>query len=432
VLIQFSVENFRSIRERQTLNMAASRYFKDLEDANTFHAGLPGDFPRLLKSAVIYGPNAAGKTSIVEAIAFMEGMVLHSAKGSQAGEKIEVAPFALSASTRNADSEFEIALVADGVRYQFGFRANTERITEEWLFAFPNGHLQKWYQRAFDAPTGQYVYKFSPLFAGGRKRTDWKEQTRANALFVSTAIQLNNEQLKPFFDWFQEKIAVLGKHTALNIPFVTSGDTNSICIEDDVRRKRVVDFLNLADLSIEDLKITSHRFSADSLPEDMPPAMRDEMTRHMKDQTFHDVAFLHRDLESGELVSLDEQVESDGTRGLYAFAGPWLDVIDNDRVLIVDEIDTSLHPLIVHQLVRLLQTQGKRAQLVFTTHDTSIMSAKVMRRDQIWFVERGTAKSTRLYSLAEFSVREQEAIEKGYLGGRYGAIPLLRDLRFDG
>jgi hypothetical protein len=249
---------------------------------------------------------------------------------------------------------------------------------------------------------------------------------------VSTAIQLNNEQLKPFFDWFQEKIAVLGRHTALNTPFVTSNYTNSICIEDDARRKRVVDFLNLADLSIEDLKITSHRFSPDSLPEDMPPLMRDEMMRHMKDQTFHDVAFLHRDLESGDLVSLDEQVESDGTRGLYAFAGPWLDVMDNDRVLIVDELDTSLHPLIVHQLVRLLQTQGKHAQLVFTTHDTSIMSAKVMRRDQVWFVERGTTKSTRLYSLAEFSVREQEAIEKGYLGGRYGAIPFLRDLTFNG
>jgi uncharacterized protein len=224
---------------------------------------------------------------------------------------------------------------------------------------------------------------------------------------------------------------VLGRHTAINTPFVTSGYTSSLCLEDSERRRREVDFLNLADLSIEDLKITSHRFSADALPEDMSPAMRDEMTRHMKDQTFHDVVFLHRDLESGELISLDEQVESNGTRGLYAFACPWLDVMDNDRVLIVDELDTSLHPLIVHQLVRLLQTQGKHAQLVFTTHDTSIMSAKLLRRDQIWFVERGSAKSTRLYSLAEFSVREQEAIEKGYLGGRYGAIPFLRDLRFD-
>jgi hypothetical protein len=428
VLIQFSVENYRSIRERQTLSMTASRYFKDLEDSNTFDAGLGSDFPRLLRTAVIYGPNAAGKTSLVQAMNFMETLVLSSAKDMQAGEKLGVEPFALSASTRQAPSEFEIALIEGGVRYQFGFCATKERVTEEWLFAYPNGHLQKWYQRVYDPHSDSYAFKFSPSFTGGRKRSDWKSQTRPNALFLSTAVMLNNEQLKPVFSWFQERVATVGTVNS----FVTSSYTSRVCIEDTELRRRVVDFLNVADLGVEDIKVSSRRFSAEFLPDDMSPALREDVLSRMKDRTFHDVTFLHKDPDTGEVVGLDEEFESDGTRGLYAFAGPWLDVLDHDRVLIVDELDTSLHPLIVHQLVRLLNQHNSKAQLIFTTHDTSILSQRILRRDQIWFVDKGPKKATKLYSLADFSVRDQEAIEKGYLAGRYGAIPFLKDVEFHG
>jgi len=428
VLIQFSVENYRSIRERQTLSMTASRYFKDLEDSNTFDSGLGGDFPRLLRAAVIYGPNAAGKTTLVQAMNFVENLVIGSAKDMQANEKLDVEPFRLSATTRDQPSEFEIAIVEGGVRYQFGFAATGNRIVEEWLFAYPNGHMQKWYHRVYDASSETYAYKFSPAFAGGRKRTDWKAQTRANALFLSTAVLLNNEQLKPVFDWFQTRVATLGRTEV----FATAAYTSRVCLEDAEKRKRVVSFLNLADLNIEDLTVATRTFSAEFLPSDMSPALRDDVVKQMKDRTFHDVTFLHRDAESGELVGFDEDLESHGTRGLYAFAGPWLDVLDNDRVLFVDELDTSLHPLIVHQLVRVLNRANSKAQLIFTTHDTSILSQRILRRDQIWFVDKGPTKATKLYSLADFSVREQEAVEKGYLSGRYGAIPFLKDLELHG
>ncbi|KVL19097.1 hypothetical protein WJ45_28600 [Burkholderia ubonensis] len=428
MLIQFSVENFGSIRDRQTLSMTASRYFKDLDDGNTFDSGLGEGFPRLLRSAVIYGPNAAGKTTIVQAMNFVENLVIGSAKDMQANEKLLLEPYRLSSATRNAPSEFEIAIIEDGVRYQFGFAATKDQVVEEWLFAYPNGHLQKWYQRVFDFESGVYEYKFSPSFLGGRKRADWKEQTRANALFLSTAILLNNEQLKPVFDWFQRRVATLGR----NELFSTSAYTSRECLRDPEKRKRVVSFLNLADLGVEDLNVSTRSFTPDVLPSDLSPSVREGILKEMKDRTFHDVTYLHRDPESGELIPLEEELESDGTRGLYAFAGPWLDVIDHDRVLFVDELDTSLHPLIVHQLVRLLNQAGTKAQLIFTTHDTTILSQHILRRDQIWFVDKGPSKATRLYSLADFSVREQEAIEKGYLSGRYGAIPFLKDFGIHG
>lgn len=428
MLIQFSVENFGSIRDRQTLSMTASGYFKDLDDGNTFDSGLGEGFPRLLRSAVIYGPNAAGKTTIVRAMNVVEGLVIGSAKDTQANEKLDVEPYRLSSATRNAPSEFEVAIIEDGVRYQFGFAATKDRIIEEWLFAYPNGHLQKWYHRAFEPGSGEYTYKFSPSFAGGRKRADWKEQTRKNALFLSTAILLNNEQLKPVFDWFHKRVATLGRGEL----FTTSAYTSRECLSDPEKRKRVVSFLNLADLGVEDLTISARSFSADLLPIGISPAVRDDILAQMKDRTFHDVTYLHRDPDSGDLIALEEELESDGTRGLYAFAGPWLDVIDHSRVLFVDELDTSLHPLIVHQLVRLLNKANTNTQLIFTTHDTTILSQHILRRDQIWFVDKGPTKATKLYSLADFSVREQEAIEKGYLSGRYGAIPFLKDLDIHG
>jgi AAA15 family ATPase/GTPase len=145
-----------------------------------------------------------------------------------------------------------------------------------------------------------------------------------------------------------------------------------------------------------------------------------------------EATFIREDVESRESVEFKEEEESDGTRALFAFAGPWLDVIENERVLFVDDLDTSLHPLLVHHLVKLLHQEGKKAQLIFTTHDTTILSQKLLRRDQVWFMEKGEKYETHLYPLADFSPRDNEAIERGYLNGRYGGIPFLKDLDFYG
>lgn len=426
MLLDFSVTNYRSIRERQTLSMAASAYFKELESLNTFDAGTGEKAPRLLRSAVLYGPNASGKSTLIQALDFMQDRVLHSQKESQAGDEIDTVPFKLSAASRADDSEFEIAFVELGVRYEYGFCCNRQRFTEEWLYAYPQGRAQKWFHRVFDAEAGKDAYKFSSLFEGERKRQDWKDLTRSNALFLSTAIQLNNEQLRPVFDWFQHRLRVVASTSELH-----AGYTVSRC-KDDGEKAKVVGFMNSADLSIADIRLKETPLSAELLPKGFPAQVKEELLQKAKGQQFMSVKFVHADTETGEPIEFTENEESDGTRALFAFAGPWLDVTENERVLVVDELDTSLHPLLVQHLVKLLHHTGSKAQLIFTTHDTTLLSQKLLRRDQVWFMEKDETRATQLYPLSKFSPRENEAVERGYLNGRYGGIPFLKDLDFYG
>lgn len=426
MLIEFSVKNYRSILERQTLSMAASRYFKEMYLTNTFEAGATESLPRLLRTCAIYGPNASGKSNMVRALGFMRNLVINSAKDSQANEGIDVQPFKLTAASRTSDSEFEIIFIEDGVRYQYGFCCNEKQITEEWLLVYPEGRMRRWFQRVFDPESSQDQYRFSPLFHGGRKRQDWKDQTRPNALFLSTALQLNNEQLKPVLAWFQKRLKVIGLNHGL-----MSDYTVNRCKE-EVQKKRTLEFLNEADLSIADIHIKTQPFSPDALPKNLSVALREEISEQMKGKEVFDVKFLRKDVENDEPIEFSPEEESEGTLALFAFAGPWLDLIDNERVLVVDELNASLHPLIVHHLLKRLYINNCKAQLIFNTHDTTILSQKILRRDQIWLMEKDKKNSTRIYPLSDFSPRENEAIERGYLNGRYGGIPFLKDLDFYG
>lgn len=430
MLIEFTATNFRSIRSPQTLSLVASKSLKEKGlEGNVFEAGISEDgLPRLLRSAAVYGPNAAGKSTLVGALSFMRRWVLNSAQKAQVGESIkEVQPFRLSAESRKQDSEFEIHFIADGIRYQYGFSLNTERITGEWLIAYPLGKPQRWFERVFDTSSQKYQFKFSTSLLGGKKlHNDRASLTIGNALYLSVAVQKGNEQLLPAFSWFQKRLKIVSA-----IDHIGSGFTERMC-ETPAEKKRVLDFMNSADISVHDIAIEKKTFSRDQLPSDMPSAIKDEISQALDGKTINEAKFLHKDVDNGDLVAFDEEDESDGTRSLFAFAGPWLDVLCNDYVLIVDEIDTSLHPLVVHHLVRLLNCHNGRAQLVFTTHDTTLLSQRILRRDQIWFIEKDQDNATRLYSLADFSIRENEAIEKGYLNGRYGAIPFLSKLDFYG
>ena len=427
MLIEFSVANFRSILGRQTLSMTASCYFKELESSNTFVPGEDDGVPRLLRSTVLYGPNASGKSTLIQALRFVRDQVLNSQKESQAGDAIDVFPFKLTTASREADSEFEITFFEQGVRYEYGFCCNRERFTEEWLIAYPLGRAQKWFHRVFDTKSGKDIYKFSGSFLGGKTRHGlWQEQTRPNALFLSTVIQLNNEQLKPAFDWFKLRLRVVDSVRGLS-PSYTLGRCGK-----DEDRQRVVKFMNSADLSIADIQLKETVFSPDSLPKELPPSLREELMRNMAGKKLVEPLFFHKDVNTAETVEFDESEESDGTRALFAIAGPWLDVVENERVLVVDELDTSLHPLLVHHIVKSLHHGGTKAQLIFTTHDTTLLSQKLLRRDQVWFMEKDNKSATHLYPLSDFSPRDNEAIERGYLNGRYGGIPFLKDLDFYG
>lgn len=338
---------------------------------------------------------------------------MDSAK-EQRGDSVPVVPFLLDSATEKSPSEFEAIFIADGVRYQYGFSATSERIHEEWLFAYPNGRAQKWFGRAWDAEKKTYAWeKCKPLT--GQKQT-WQESTRQNALFLSTAVQLNSKQLQPVYDWFRKTL-----RTA-NFAGLSPSFTASLC-KNPEQREKVLAFLKAADLDIQNVIVESEKFSAKHLPDDMP------------DNEIFDIKTVHQSVE-GRLVSFNFDDESDGTKKFFAFAGPWLDALKKGFVLIIDELHDNLHPKMVQFLVQLFhnsETNPKNAQLIFTTHETSILSQEIFRRDQIWFCEKGNDQSTRLFPLTDFSPRKgRENLEANYLAGRYGALPYLRSLKNTG
>lgn len=421
MLIEFKVTNFRSIRETQTLSMVASSD-KDLA-SNTFDTGIAG-LPKLVRSAAIYGPNAAGKSNLIAALAFVENMVTDSARKAQVGEPIEIQPFRLSAQNRSQDSEFELHFIAEGVRYQYGFTLNSERITSEWLYAYPSGAAQKWFQRRYDAATNKDVYKFSAFLGEAKARIDRKHFTIANNLYLSVAVKNNSQKLLPAFTWFQKKLQIIP-----SMNHIGAGNTSNFCLEPEGKIK-ILAYMNAAGISVRDFTVNKKTFSQDDFPQGFPEELK---SRLLKDGVARfDTKFLYQENDSNNLIPFDLDDESDGTRALFAFASHWVEMLANDEVLFIDEIDSSLHPLLVHHLVQLLNCANSKAQLIFTTHDTTLLSQHMLRCDQIWFAEKDKQQSTQLYSLAEFSPRKNEAIEKGYLNGRYGAIPFLSKLDFYG
>jgi len=254
----------------------------------------------------------------------------------------------------------------------------------------------------------------------------WQKATRQNGLFLSTAIQLNNEQLKPVFNWFQQKLAVILPGGDINLQFSIEQ-----CASED-GKKRVMKFMNSADISIMGIELKKMPFSPDILPPNMPQEIKEHFIRNFQGKEMTNVRFLHK-TDSEEIVSFDISDESGGTQRLFAFAGPLLDVLSKGRILFVDELDTSLHPLMVRFLISLIhnpEVNRSNAQLVFTTHDTSVLDTEIFRRDQVWFVEKDPEGATKLYPLTEFSPRKGEALERGYLHGRYGALPFIGEFKF--
>jgi AAA15 family ATPase/GTPase len=418
MFIEFSVTNWRSIKTVQTLSLSAAKG-NELASTNTFDPHAPAT-NTLLRTAAIYGPNAAGKSNIILALKMMKQMVLTSASKSQLGDEIAVQPFRLDSETEAQPSEFEIIFVANGVRYQYGFAANATRVTEEWLYASPSGRPQRWLGRAWDGAA--YQWETSGALAGPKQL--WQESTRENALFLSTAVQLNNKQLMPVFDWFKQTLKIA------NIAGWHRGFTSGLC-ENDASRGKVLAFLKAADLDINDVQVESEPFSAKHLPDDLPPAMVDELLTDLKDRNFVKINTIHQSAQ-GKPVSFELKDESAGTRKFFAMTGPWLDALERGRILVIDELNDQLHPKMLQFLIQLFhdnETNPHNAQLIFTTHETSILSQQVFRRDQIWFCEKDNGQATRLFPLTDFSPRKgREDLEANYLAGRYGALPWLRPL----
>lgn len=416
MLIEFRTQNFRSLRDEQVLSLVASTD-KTLLDTHAQATGLAAA-PHLLKSAVVYGANASGKSNLIKALQYMQRVVLESAvlQPGQAFNRLQ--PFKLDAVSAQQPTRFEVTFLLDGVRYQYGFAMTAQRIVSEQLLVYKAFKPQRWFERRFDEASGKDVYAFGPGLKGAKHL--WEGATRPNALFLSVAVQLNSEALQPVFDWFANRLVVFNELSPLSPQFSLQ------MLKQEAQRKAMCAFLRAADTSIADIEVTTRQAMVHSIPFDMAAGKREEQAR---EQEVDEVKF-HHVTEQGKAV-FDLMDESSGTRNLLFLTGPMLDILRKGLTLLVDELDNSLHTMLVQSLVRLFhrpEVNTGGAQLVFTTHDTSLLDAYgLFRRDQIWFVEKRPDQSSSLYPLLDFSPRKNEALERGYLQGRYGGLPFLRE-----
>ena len=411
MLIEFRVKNFRSIKGEAVLSLVAS---KDsfLADTNTVPTSIPS-MSHLTRSAVIYGANAGGKSNLVRGLDFMRQVVLLSA-GLQPQQQFAYQPFRLDVESPKTPTTFETTILIEGVRYQYGFELSAARIESEWLLVYQHPKPQIWFDRKYDSATGQYVYDAGNNLVGSKKL--WRESTRPNSLFLSMAVQLNSEQLLPLYKWFAE---------SLNI-FLDGGQPphtiSTEMLKSDTAQSRIVGMMNSADISIAAISAQPMKGFSQSVRFDLATGQTQTQT---EDADFFMPKFKHT---VGEVTAeFDLGDESQGTQKLFAMAGPLFEILERGAILVADELDRSLHPLLVKQIIRVFhdpEINRNGAQLIFTTHDPSQLGAELFRRDQIWFAEKRRDQSSELTPLSGFSPRKGEALGRGYLSGRYGGIPI--------
>ena len=414
MLVEFRVKNFRSLRDEQVFTLVASKD-KSLEETHTLSTGLKAA-PSLLRSAVVYGANAGGKSNLIKALQYMRGVVLESATIIQPGQSFAVQPFRLDSQSTQQPTEFEVTFILDGVRYQYGFAMTPQRIINEYLLVYKAFKPQRWFERHFDVDSGKDVYEFGPGLKGAK--TLWEGATRPNSLFLSMAVQLNSEAMRPIFDWFTTGLVIFNEQTPL------SPQTSIKMLQQIEGRKQICELLCAADISIADIDVVTRKVPGQTVHFDLLAGKTE--VRHEEVEE-HQLRFSH-ETEHGKAV-FDLMDESNGTRNLLFLTGPVLDILKKGLTLVIDELDTSLHTLLVRELVRLFHNPDVNtggAQLIFTTHDTSLLDAPdLFRRDQVWFIEKDKDQASTLVALAEFSPRKNEAMERGYLMGRYGGVPFL-------
>jgi uncharacterized protein len=425
MLIEFSVGNYRSFKERVTLSMVAAKIKSQPERLDADNVFRVDDDLTLLKSAAIYGANASGKSNLIAALGFMRQFVLNSSRDSQVGERIGVEPFLLNTETVGQPSHFEIVFLLDGIIHRYGFEVTAERVVAEWLYHTPGRKEANLFERSDKIERKR-------TFKEGR---DLEKRTRSNALYVSVVAQFNGELASAIVSWF----ARLG--TLLGLTDVHQMMQAMHFFEDATYQPAIIEFIRRFDVGIDDIAMQRSPAKPPALPSDAPEELRRvfdilsgiEGAEHIAVQTLHpcfDASAL-----LVETIALDlEQHESDGTRKLFAFAYPILRTLREGLVLVIDELDARLHPLITRQLIKLFnsqETNPHNAQLIFTTHDTNLLSGMLFRRDQIWFVEKSRRGESTLYSLVEYrqaagkKIRNDASFEKDYIAGRYGAIPYI-------
>lgn len=427
MLVEFKVANFRSFREEQTLSLVASKDEKlpgNLIPAGRFN---------LLKSAALYGANASGKSNLFKAMAFFSEFVRSSATKMNQGDAIEdISPFRLDTESRTRPTMMEASFLVDGTLYRYGFSATRQRVFDEWLaVTLPEARSQVWFERHHNASTGKTEWCFKKPIRK-EERNLLKERTRDNGLVLSRGAELNIGPLTSLFRYLQRRLWCIDC-SGIVTPLVAS--TAQFIRNWESLGQKVLSMVRDADLTIDDIRVVDEPSHQLELPINLSVEAKDLFSSPVGTSK-HPMAAVavkatHRIPGSDLVEQFDlRKEESNGTRRLFALAGPLVDALEDGAVVVVDEIDCSMHPILTRKLIELFQspeTNTKGAQLIFTTHDSSLMDINLFRRDQVWIAEKKNSCATELFSLYDIEERPRntEALERNYLAGRYGGVPHL-------
>lgn len=422
MLIEFSVGNYRSFKERVTFSMVAANLVskdKSLDIDNTFD--VDNKELKLLKTAAIYGANASGKSNLARALNFMKWFMTNSSKETQSTDKIGVEPFKLSTETEGKPSHFELAFLMNGKNYRYGFEVTQDRVTSEWLFYVPNVRETNLFEREFDSIKSTKTYDAD----------DVQKRTRSNALFLSVSAQFNVDIAEKILKWVTDKLHIIsGLHDGVYQRYTIE------CLVNNKNKAEIVKLIKRLDLGISGIQVEQEDLAIDSLPDELPDTVKKFIVKAGGGKTTS-IGISHRKFDAdGSHKSIEEfdleNHESEGTKKIFALAGPLITALKEGEVLIIDEFDARLHPLISLEIVKLFNSREanpNNAQLIFMTHDTNLLNNKIFRRDQIWFTEKNRYSATALYSLAEYKIRNDASFESDYIKGKYGAIPYIGNLK---
>ena len=404
MILEFSVKNFLSFKEKVTFSMIANSN-KELNDN---YVEIGGN--KVLKSAAVYGANASGKSNLFKILTLVV-LMLRSSNSVDINAKLPLIPFKLDKGSVNKPSEFEIKFILDETRYVYGFIADKDKIYDEYLYYYPNGRETKIFDRT-------NINEYSYTQKDEKILREIETKNAQNKFFLATATNWNFDKTKAAYNFLTNGIGTCNNLEILKNMAYKMYETNP-----DYLKDFAIDFLKKADFNIEDYQI-----SQIDVPGEFLTAIPEFITKTLPDKPkAYQVLFKHKN--SDNYLSIDE--ESLGTQMIFAFIPFLADSLKNKKVLIIDELDKSLHSFLVQYIVEIFndaEINKNGSQLIFNTHDTNLLDLNILRRDQIWFTEKNSETGeSDLYSLSDFSVRKQENVEKGYMLGRYGAVPFIKN-----
>ncbi len=383
---------------------------------------------RWVKGVALYGANASGKSTLLQALKALAKWVQSSAKTTDPKEPIEpIEPFALDANAASEPTAFGLLFVVGGVRYEYRVAATRERVWLEVLRAFPEGKAQTWFEREWVPETASYV--FSPEQPTGMKRDPAIEaRTLPNMLYLSKAVAENRAEVEPVFRWFKEGLVFFDLSTRGEMDKET---TMQLLVQKSPLAERILTLLREADTGVSDVIAEEHEWTEQRIDEVLSgfPSERHADYRQLIRSLRPEVRLelVHRGT-AGSFVPLAWSLESAGTHRLFALAGPLLSILQKGQVVCIDEIDTSLHPLLVRALLRLFFSETENAlgaQILFTTHNPLLLDTTLIRRDQVWFTDKNAEGAAHLYPLTDYQPRQGESLVRGYMAGRYGGVPFI-------